>query len=106
MFSKATHFTNSLYIGLGMPFFDGWCRYGPDRTDWMNSYTIKEERFCYEKCETINDCVAFSYDSNNVDEPCSIYRGGPYTHGNGRYNTRCYLMPKGKLQIYHDNRNY
>ena len=86
-------------LGLEISYFDGWCRYGSDNREWINGFEIKDDAECYEKCKATNDCVAFSFEYSNVDEPCNTYRGGPYTYGNGRLNTKCYIMPKGRALL-------
>ena len=86
-------------LGLDIPYFDGWCRYGSDNREWIDGFEIKDDAKCYEKCKATNDCVAFSFEYTNVDEPCNTYRGGPYTYGNGRLNTKCYIMPKGRALL-------
>ena len=89
----------SMPLGLEISYFDGWCRYGSDNREWINGFEIKDDAECYEKCKATNDCVAFSFEYSNVDEPCNTYRGGPYTYGNGRSNTKCYIMPKGRALL-------
>ena len=39
----------------------------------------------------MNECVAFAYAPGEVNN-CDLYGNGPYTHGNGRDNTKCYIM--------------
>ena len=86
-------------LGLDLPFFDGWCRYGSDNRDWMNGYAIKNDILCHQKCQNTTGCSAFSFEYNDVEEPCNIYAGGPYTYGNGRVNTKCHTIPKGQCHI-------
>ena len=86
-------------LGLDLPFFDGWCRYGSDNREWMNGYAIKNDILCHQKCLNTTGCSAFSFEYNDVEEPCNIYSGGPYTYGNGRVNTKCHTIPKGQYRI-------
>ena len=48
---------------------------------------------CKEKCHEFDTCVAFAYESpkdpNNAN--CHTYEGGPYTKGNDRKHTTCYI---------------
>ena len=86
-------------LGLDLPFFDGWCRYGSDNREWMNGFAIKNDILCHQKCLNTTGCSAFSFEYNDVEEPCNIYSGGPYTYGNGRINTKCHTIPKGQYRI-------
>ena len=54
---------------------------------------------CYARCQSTDDCVAFAYYKND-DTNCDFYRGGPYTYGNGRKDTTCYVMPEGIFHIF------
>ena len=85
-------------LGLDLPFFDGWCRYGSDNREWTNGYAIENDILCYQKCQNTTGCSAFSFEYNDVEEPCNIYAGGPYTYGNGRVNTKCHTIPKGQYR--------
>ena len=86
-------------LGLDLPFFDGWCRYGSDNREWTMGYAIKNDILCYQKCQNTTGCSAFSFEYSDVEEPCNIYAGGPYTYGNGRVNTKCHTIPKGQYRI-------
>ena len=82
-------------LGVDLSFHDGWCRYGSDYRGWMEALAINSDVKCYKKCQKTIGCNAFSFEYNNVLEPCNMYTGGPYTYGNGRVNTKCYVLPKG-----------
>ena len=86
--------------GLDLQFYEGWCRFGSDYREWMKGLSTKSDVKCYEKCQTTNGCSAFSFEYNNVEEPCNIYTNGPYTYGSGRANTKCYILPKGDHPIF------
>ena len=85
--------------GLDLQFYEGWCRFGSDYREWMKGLSTKSDVKCYEICQTTNGCSAFSFEYNNVEEPCNIYTNGPYTYGSGRANTKCYILPKGDYPI-------
>ena len=63
----------------------------------MEALAINSDVKCYKKCQKTIGCNAFSFEYNNVLEPCNMYTGGPYTYGNGRVNTKCYVIPKGQI---------
>ena len=82
--------------------FNGKCRYGSDERITLHSLHTTNDKECAKKCNDTSGCTAFSYEYNNDGEQCTLYRGGPYKHGNGRPNTKCYLMPKGISSDCHD----
>ena len=63
----------------------------------MEALDTNSDVKCYKKCQKTIGCNAFSFEYNNVLEPCNMYTGGPYTYGNGRVNTKCYVLPKGLI---------
>ena len=72
---------------------DGWCRYGNNDTDWMQELVVADVDACRQACRSQQDCTAYSWEEGDSTSPCDLYRGGPYTHGNGRANTTCYILP-------------
>ena len=77
----------------------------PDNTQAVLG-TVGKNKYsdCENHCIAIDGCTAFSYeytgyellDMNSCDEctnNCRIYTGGPYTKGDGRTNTKCYIRP-------------
>ena len=88
------------FSGLDLQFYEGWCRFGSDYREWMKGLSTTSDVKCNEICQTTNGCSAFSFEYNNVEEPCNIYTNGPYTYGSGRANTKCYILPKGDYLIF------
>ena len=85
-------------LGLGsLVSYDGWCRYGPGKRSWMGAYIVKKALECQQYCIDNTGCVAFTFivDDCKYCENCYLYRGGPYTYGNGKAGHTCYIM-KGK----------
>ena len=48
---------------------------------------------CQDICLAERNCVAFAY--KFVRQLCYVLDKGPYTHGNGFQNTKCYVMTPG-----------
>ena len=71
--------------------FDGLCRDGSGKRDWLNAITKKAASECWEECDVTSGCVAFSYKTEG-EINCYLYQKGPYTHGTGKKNTKCYVM--------------
>ena len=89
-----------------MQAFDGYCRYGSDDKNWIKELDATNKHNCYEQCQTTDGCTAFAYESNHPNKDCALYREGPYTYGNGRDYTTCYIMRTGNLTYsysYHYN---
>ena len=88
----------SFQLGFGeisqLSSFDGYCRYESDDKDILKALAVTNEQHCYEQCQT-TICIAFAYESNGQNMNCHLYRGGTYIKGNGRENTKCYIMPTG-----------
>ena len=62
----------------------------------MEGHATNNDVKCYEICQNTKGCSAFSFEYSAVDEPCNTYTDGPYTYGNDRVNTKCYILPNGK----------
>ena len=77
-------------------YFGGFCRYGSDNSEnmEMQGITVNNPQKCQQYCMGNTGCVAFSY-TNGTTKNCNLYKGGPYTYGNGKRDTTCYSM-KGK----------
>ena len=75
--------------------YNGFCRFGSGRKNWIFDLDTANAMECYEQCKLRGDCVAFAYNLNFAGNDCDLYRGGPYTYGNGRKDTTCYVMPEG-----------
>ena len=86
----------NFYLDVGLPSFAGWCRYGSNERDHIKYITINGALSCKQQCLDTEACSAFSYQPE-VKNNCNLYQGGPYTKGDGRAGTTCYIMPKGKL---------
>ena len=66
----------------------------------MKSIHDTDVKKCQQHCIGNTGCVAFSYSSGS--KTCNLYEGGPYTYGNGKRGTKCYIM-KGKLGYFYYN---
>ena len=88
--------TNPFALGE-LASFGGWCRYGSDERNWIESVTVSTYIECEQVCRGNTKCVAFSYKAN-VNNNCNLYEGGPYTYGDGRTGTACYILG-GKLLL-------
>ena len=74
--------------------FNGYCRYGAKKWGKLNfSLTVDSVLGCYDLCRATDSCTAFSF--KKAVKGCSLFKGGPYTYGNGRHDVKCYVMPKG-----------
>ena len=85
-----------------MTTYAGRCTYGSDERNWIKPVTASNVFKCKQQCLVTGGCVAFSYSKETKDN-CILYEGGPYTHGNDRSDTTCYIMPKGKLVLIYKN---
>ena len=80
-----------LFLGLELTSFNGHCRYGSNkRRKFSYIENVESAKRCYKECRIVIKCVAFSFTSDDKD--CNLYEGGPYTHGNGKSSSMCYLM--------------
>ena len=102
VFSKLALFQFGLGELSQLQAFDGYCRLdGSDKPDLirtpLSALSATNEQNCYDECKTTDGCIAFAYTSNGHDRDpyCSLYRGGPYTRGNGGANSKCYTMHTG-----------
>ena len=73
----------------------GYCRYGKDRSSLIKQDATVSALKCHQDCQASYACVAFSF-STDLQRGCVLYGGGPYTHGNGRQNSKCYIVYSGK----------
>ena len=83
-------------LDIDLPSFDGFCLYDGGVDNKIKQTKVKSASECMEACSNISECTAFAHEAF-LAEPdlCDLYRHGPYTHGNGRNNARCYIIPKG-----------
>ena len=75
--------------------FDGLCLYGRDNHDLIKQLNATDPQECYYECKIAGDCTAFAFDEDPRGDNCALYRGGPYIKGNGRADTKCYIMTLG-----------
>ena len=80
-------------VSIEGQYFVGWCRYGSDERDWIHALTIDSSFECKQECIAVSACTAFSYDEGGTNN-CNLYRNGPYTYGDGRESTKCYVMAR------------
>ena len=90
-----------------MSTFTGYCRYksSTGQQAWGKliwGLTADSSDDCYKKCKSYGEktekhgvCSAFSFEPKETKN-CDLYKDGPYTGGDDRTNTTCYLMAKGK----------
>ena len=90
---------SQLYLCIARVTYDGWCRNGVDSETFSGGTGTDENSVtkCKRKCYRNMECVAFSYETPKDSSwfNCKLYKGGPYTHGNGRRNTTCYILQQG-----------
>ena len=83
-------------LDIDLPSFDGFCRYGSLVRYEIEHTTVGSASQCMEACSNISECTAFAHEAFLApSDRCDLYRHGPYTHGNGMNNARCYIIPKG-----------
>ena len=79
--------------------YDGWCRSrnGSIDTHILEATDENSLEKCQAKCYDNEECVAFSYETptHHKKYNCNRYKGGPYTAGSGRPNTKCYILEQG-----------
>ena len=61
--------------------------------DSLGTFSNINANACHQKCKGTNGCSAFAVDAF---KSCVLYRGGPYTKGDGYSGIRCYDMQIGK----------
>ena len=86
-------------LNLGRISYQGYCQdargiIGASLV-YDRSYGIYDVEQCAVKCstDTMYGCVAFAYKAPN--KYCGLFRGGPYTTGDGNPDITCYLMEGG-----------
>ena len=87
-----------------MTTFDGYCRYGSGESDSIKLKGKDSVSTCQKECAALSNCTAFVY--RNYDQSCFLYRNGPYTYGDYKINTKCFLMPYNrstKVKIHNNN---
>ena len=78
-----------------MTTFDGYCRYGSGESDSIKLKGKDSVSTCQKECAALSNCTAFVY--RNYDHSCFLYRNGPYTYGDYKINTKCFLMPDSRM---------
>lgn len=81
--------TTAQHGDISLPFFTGLCRYGSNDVDSLGTFSNINANACRQKCKGTNGCTAFAVDSVLS---CVLYRGGPYTKGDGYSGITCYIM--------------
>jgi len=78
---------DSVYVG------SGWCRYGSEADIWdlISFIYADHEATCERECRYKKSCTAYAFEPG-ASAGCNLYRGGPYTHGDGRNGTVCYRL--------------
>ena len=104
--------------------FKGNCRYN-DTNGNVNQnevidefFTVQGAMYCRAECLSTNYdpfvCTAFRFVPLNYPHlaMCQLYKGGPYTHGDGDESAcdtngcgppTCYIMPNGKTNVVFKN---
>lgn len=83
--------------------YDGWCRDDSDSEDVLGARDENTFEKCKENCYSNEKCTAFSYESpkDSSYRNCIFSKGGPYTKGSGRNNTKCYLPQRRKFVVFY-----
>ena len=94
-----TPYTNkifSTYYCTELVSYDGWCRTDDNNYNIISYSDENSYSTCKNKCFEKNGCTAFA--NENPKHPsyssCYVYGNaeGQYTRGNGRTNTKCYVL--------------
>ena len=86
-------------LDVDLPAFDGYCLDAADTSDdFRPGHITNDAKGCEEKCKEKEGCTAFSFTSNVGG--CTLYQNGPYTHGDGTENTKCYTINQGTFKLY------
>ena len=85
--------------------FKGLCRYGYYREHLFYSIFAPGAKKCHDVCKMTSSCVAFTFETSVIKmqkqySNCYLYKGGPYTFGNGEIGMTCYVVPKGIFFYY------
>ena len=91
---------------VDLPAFDGYCLDASENSDDIRpGTTANNAKGCKQKCDEKDGCTAFSFKYNSASDIglCTLYKKGPYTHGNGESGEKCYTMTQGydKLLMMH-----
>ena len=81
---------------LALPSFAGRCRYNSNQHDFIKNLVSTSASKCHVQCQITHNCVAFAFSPKLTGKECDLYEGGPYTIGNGRSGSTCYIMSPGK----------
>ena len=79
--------------------YAGECRDGDDSSSVLDRSDENSFTECKEKCDSSEECVALAHQhpTDTSRYNCILYKGGPYTSGNGQIDTTCYIVKEGKL---------
>ena len=86
-------YTKVPFLDISLPFFTGLCRYGSNEVDSIGTFSNINANACRQKCKGTSGCTAIAVDSF---QSCVLYKGGPYTKGDGYSGITCYIMHIGK----------
>ena len=89
-----------IFISELFPSFIGNCEDNSDDSYPDSIVSAQDCTECEEKCRKMSMCVAFSLDLPTVNDNCNLYKGGPYTHGNGKTGTLCYILPENVTSVW------
>ena len=86
-----------LYACIALVTYDGWCEDIGGYSDHLSQSDEDSFVECSDKCYRDQKCTAFSYETPTDSRfwNCNLQKGGPYTSGSGRPNTKCYLTKRG-----------
>ena len=93
--------THCLLDGDVATVFNGYCRYGNDSKDFIKFIDTDDVQECKRQCVANPNCTAYAYRENYGGNDCDLYKGGPYTYGNGRTDIICYVRKRGYRIITH-----
>jgi hypothetical protein len=72
--------------------FTGYCRFGSSGRNWISHNSAYNVDACKQLCQNLTMCTAYAWQTGDTPAPCDLYAGGPYTHGDGHANTKCYTL--------------
>lgn len=91
-----------LYLHIAFVTYDGWCEAKGNLRNRLSDSDENSFVKCKEKCYKNLECTAFSYETPTPSYyfNCILMKGGPYTSGSGRPNTKCYILDRGTFILF------
>ena len=82
-------------LDIGLIFFEGMCLDASDEYSLMYETQVDSLSTCLAMCLDSRNCVALAFQFER--QMCRLYDKGPYTHGFGVRNTKCYIITPGTI---------